>query len=45
MATFWEIAAHLAYDIFAMYKYLNVNLVFSYLDFWSGGFLSDCVFS
>ena len=28
MAAYWEIAAHSAYDIFSVYKYLIVNLVF-----------------
>ena len=36
MATYWEIAAHLAYDMFSWYRYLLVNLVFSHLGFWSG---------
>ena len=27
MATYWEIAAHSAYDMFSKYKYLIVNLV------------------
>ena len=39
MAAYWEITAHLAYDIFFKYKYLVVNLVnFSHLGFWSGNF-------
>ena len=29
MATFWEIAAHSAYDMFSWYKYLSVILFFS----------------
>ena len=29
-------AAHSAYDMFAWYKYLIVNFVFSHLGFWSG---------
>ena len=29
-------AAHSAYDMFSLYKYLIVNLVFSHLGFWSG---------
>ena len=36
VATYWEIAAHSAYDMFSWYKYLIVNLVFSHLGFWSG---------
>ena len=28
MAAYWEIAAHLAYNMFSKYKYLIVNLVF-----------------
>ena len=28
MATYWEIAAHSAYDMFSWYKCLIVNLVF-----------------
>ena len=36
MATYWEIAAHSAYDMFSRYKYLIVNLVFYHLGFWSG---------
>ena len=31
-----KIAAQSAYDMFSWYKYLFVNLVFSYLGFWSG---------
>ena len=38
MAAYWEIAAHSAYDMFSMYKYLVVNLAFSHLGFWSGNF-------
>ena len=34
--TIGKIAAHLAYDIYSWYKYLIVNLVFSYLGFWNG---------
>ena len=33
MATYWEIAAHSAYEMFSWYKYL---FVFSHLGFWSG---------
>ena len=36
MATYWEIAAHSACNVFSWYKYLIVNLVFSHLGFWSG---------
>ena len=36
MATYWEIAAHSAYDMFHGIKYLIVSLVFSHLGFWSG---------
>ena len=36
MATYWEIAAHSAYEMFLWYKYLIVGLVFSRLGFWSG---------
>ena len=44
MTFYWEIAAHLAYDMFSKYKYLIVNLVLptSVLE-WE--FLSDCTFS
>ena len=28
MATYWEIAAQSAYDMFSKYKYLTVNLFF-----------------
>ena len=34
MATYWEIAAYSAYDMFSWYKYLIVNLGFSNLGFW-----------
>ena len=36
MATYWEIAAHSAYDMFHGIKYLIVSLFFSHLGFWSG---------
>ena len=36
MATYWEKAAHSAYDVFSWYKCLIVGLVFSRLGFWSG---------
>ena len=39
-----KIAAHLAYEMFLWYKYLNVSFVFSHLGFWSGN-LSHCAFS
>ena len=44
MAIYWEIAAHLAYDMFSTYRYLIINLVFpaSVLE-WD--FVSDCTFS
>ena len=35
---YWEIAAHLAYDMFSWYKYLSVNLVFPTPRFLSGIF-------
>ena len=38
MATYWEIAAHSAYDMFSWYKCLIINSVISHLDFWSGIF-------
>ena len=34
-----KIAAHSAYDMFSLYKYLIVSLVFSHLSFWSGSLL------
>ena len=37
MAAYWEIAAHLTYDMFSKYKYLTVNFVFP-PRFWSGDF-------
>ena len=36
VATYCEIAAHSAYEMFSWYKYLIVSLVFSHLGFWSG---------
>ena len=36
MATYWEIAAHSAYDMFHGIKNLIVSLVFSHLGFWIG---------
>ena len=39
------VAAHSAYGMFSWYKYLIVNLVFSYLGFWSGNLFYDCAFS
>ena len=38
LVTEWppKIAAHSAYDMFSLYMYLIVNLVFSHLGFWSG---------
>ena len=38
MAAYWKIAVNSAYNIFAQYKYLIVNLVFSHFGFWSGNF-------
>ena len=32
-------SAHSAYDMFSKYKYLNVNLVFPHLGFWSASVL------
>ena len=44
VAAYWEIAAHLAYDMFSKYKYLIVNLVFpTSVLLWEC--LSDCPFS
>ena len=36
MATYKEIAAHSAYEMFSWYQYPIVGLVFSYLGFWIG---------
>ena len=36
VAAYWEIAAHSAYDMFSMYKYLIVNFVFPTLVFGVG---------
>ena len=33
-----KMAAHWAYNMFSLYKYLIVNLVFPHLGFWSGNF-------
>ena len=38
MATYWEIAAHSAYDMLYKYKNLIVNFLFSHLGFWGGNF-------
>ena len=38
VATFWEIAAHSAYEMLSKYKVLTVKLVFPRLGFWSGTF-------
>ena len=38
MAASWEIAAHSAYDIFSLYKYLIVNVAIFHLGFWRGNF-------
>ena len=40
-----KIAAHSAYNMFSWYKYLIVNLVFSYLGFWSGNLFLIAPFS
>ena len=53
MATYWEVAAHSAYDMFFLYYqyYLTVNSVFSHLSFWSGNlfliapFADQCLLS
>ena len=44
VAAYWEIAAHLAYDMFSEYKCLIVNLVFP-PRFLEWELLSDCAFS
>ena len=44
MAAYWEIAAHSANNMFSVYKYLIVNLVFP-PRFLKWEFLSDCFFS
>ena len=44
MATYWEIDAYSAYDMFHKYRSLIVNLVFS-RRFLEREFLSDCAFS
>ena len=41
MAAYWEIAAHLAYDVVFLYKYLTASLVFSHPRFLEWEFLSD----
>ena len=38
VAAHWKIAAHSAYDVFSLYKYLNCKFRFSHLCFWSGDF-------
>ena len=38
VAAYWEIAAHSAYDMFSMYSYLIVNIVFSSLGIWNLNF-------
>ena len=45
MATYWELAAHSAYEMFSWYKYLIVSLVFSHLGFWSGNLFLIAPFS
>ena len=42
MATYWKVAAHLAYEVFSWYKYLIVNIVFSPPRFLECESLSDC---
>ena len=44
MATYWEKAAHSAYDMFSWYKFLIVNLVFSHLGFGVGIFFLIALF-
>ena len=44
MAAYWEIAVHLACDMFSKYEYLIVNLVFP-PQFLEWEFLSDCAFT
>ena len=44
MATYWEISARSAYDMFSKYKYLIVNLFFFRLGFWSGNFTLNAPF-
>ena len=36
MPTYWEIAAHSAYDMLTWYKFMIVNVVFSHLGVWRG---------
>ena len=43
MAAYWGIAAHSAYDMFSLYNYLNVILVFPTPRFMEWEFLSDYV--
>ena len=45
MAAYWGIAAHSAYDIFNLYKYLSFILVFPTPRFVKWEFLSDCAIS
>ena len=35
MAAYWETAAHSAYDMFSKFKYLIVNLVFRFLEYFT----------
>ena len=44
VAAYWEIAAHLAYDMFSKYKYLIINLFFP-LRFLEWKLLCDSAFS
>ena len=41
MSAYLEIAAHTAYEMLSLYKYLNVNLVFFPSRFLEWEFLSD----
>ena len=45
VAAYWGIAAHSAYDMFSLYKYLSVILVFPTPRFVQWEFLSDCAMS
>ena len=44
MAAYWEIAAHSAYDMFYINKYLIVNLDFSHIGYWRGKFFLIALF-
>ena len=45
VAAYWEIAADSAYDMFYLYKYITVNLVFPPTWFLEWEFLFDCAFT